>query len=50
MGTNLILALSMALFGILGYIYGSGSALLTATAVWVGLLVSARLGGSAGRS
>ncbi len=46
MGTNLILAFSMALFGVLGYIYGSGSALLTAIVVWVGMLVAARLGGS----
>ena len=44
MSTNLILAVIMALFGILGYIYGSRSALLTAITVWAGLLVVARLG------
>lgn len=50
MDTLIILATAMALFGVLGYLRGTRSTLLTTAIVWLGLLVVSRAGGTVART
>lgn len=50
MDTLIILATAMALFGVLGYLRGTRSTLLTTAIVWLGLLVVSRAGGAVART
>ncbi len=50
MDTLIILATAMALFGVLGYLRGTRSTLVTTAIVWLGLLVVSRAGGMVART
>ncbi len=50
MDTLIILATAMALFGVLGYLRGTRSTLVTTAIVWLGLLIVSRAGGVVART
>jgi len=50
MDTLIILATAMALFGVLGYMRGTRSTLVTTAIVWLGLLIVSRGGGMVART
>lgn len=50
MDTLIILATAMALFGVLGYLRGTRSTLITTAVVWLGLLIMNRAGGTVART